>query len=1116
MATSGWRSAGRSSMHGKYFVIGLLLAGLVVLVVQLARIEYRRSRPSVVIAAEPAVADSGVVATPEAVEAAAARARVFFRSNGDEFERLAVTSNTRGEKTESWQKLFVVGANLGVALPGHYPTEFGASRDDYGRWLEQMSEAGFNVVRAYTILPPEFYVALAQHNFRNAGRPVYLLQGIWAEAPDSFDLFEPGYMRAVKAEIRDAVDAVAGRLVREPRPGHAAGVWTADVSPFTIGYLFGREWEPEVVEVTDTMHRSVRRYSGAMFSVPEGSPTAVWLAEMLDYLCQYEVVTYATQRPVAFVSWLPIDPLYHSTEYNEKGGGYAHDNDFVTLDPMSINTTSMMRAGYFAAYHVYPYYPDFVFLEPEYRDYRNARGESDNYAGYLAGLKHHHAGVPLLVAEFGVPSSRGISHYSSFGMNHGGHDEAEQARINLAMLRAIHDEGCAGGIVFSWLDEWFKRNWLVDEFAVPADRLRLWHNVQNPEQCYGLVKFGRELVTVDGATGDWPGKPLVRGSGMLRALWLSSDEEYCYIRLDLERSPDWDRQAIGIAIDTYDPRLGSSRLGPDGPDCANGVEFLVMLRDTADAEVLVDSGYSVFSDPREVDRRTLRTVANRDGRFISQRLMCNHLRFTVLAETIAAATTEFGRLRWGRSDLSSLADWYERGGILELRIPWALLNVSDPSSHQVLQNDPASDGIESVTTSGFALSAFVVDGNNPGDRLVATLPAMRNGRLQFTRRWRWPGWEMPQYRERLKRSYYDFAAGLGQVLADSLARQASLGRLEAMRRHAVSARIAAFRRDAPGAVSITFDDGSYEQFAVAAPLLDRYGYRANFGLVADWTGAEADWHAEEDGVPIRRLGTAEAKALLARGHRISAHGGCHDPDLPRLDPARAAQDALNCAAALEQALGEPPRAFHYPYSAVNPLLLKALRTAGFWFGRTAGERYNLPAVFDRYRLNSFAFYNDTLPGLMQFQRIIEDGRGKWTILLHHHILEPDSKELQAMLRHGVVHTYSVTPANFGRQVRLVRNSRAWVAPLEDVGRYLLQHRSARLNLRRSDRSVAFTIVDAAVAGMTPVPMTVVLELPWRWVSVVGSSADGVYSLYNGRLIIEALPGNEVIVTRLDK
>ena len=75
-------------------------------------------------------------------------------------------------------------------------------------------------------------------------------------------------------------------------------------------------------------------------------------------------------------------------------------------------------------------------------------------------------------------------------------------------LSAIHDQGCAGGVVFAWLDEWFKHNWLVDEFAIPPDRIRRWHNVQNPEQCFGLVKFGRELVAVDGETDDWPARPL--------------------------------------------------------------------------------------------------------------------------------------------------------------------------------------------------------------------------------------------------------------------------------------------------------------------------------------------------------------------------------------------------------------------------------------------------------------------------------------------------------------------------------------------------------------------------------------------------------------------------------
>jgi hypothetical protein len=41
----------------------------------------------------------------------------------------------------------------------------------------------------------------------------------------------------------------------------------------------------------------------------------------------------------------------------------------------------------------------------------------------------------LLIAEYGVPSSWGIAHYTSSGMNHGGFDELQQGEIDLRLLR---------------------------------------------------------------------------------------------------------------------------------------------------------------------------------------------------------------------------------------------------------------------------------------------------------------------------------------------------------------------------------------------------------------------------------------------------------------------------------------------------------------------------------------------------------------------------------------------------------------------------------------------------------------------------------------------------------
>jgi len=1100
-------------MHGKYAVIALLLAGLAALVSFLVRIESRRARPESVRIVEPTLAPVEFTASREEAESAALGSRVLFRCAGDEFEHRTLSSNARGEKTEAWQKLFVVGANLGVALPGRYPTEFAARREDYARWIEQMGAAGVNVVRVYTILPPEFYQALAEYNFRHSERPVFLLQGIWAELPASNNLFDPAYTQALKREIRDAVDAVAGRAVLPVRPGRASGAYSADVAAVTLGYVFGREWEPEVVEATDSANHAVSRYDGVLLNVPTGSPTEIWLAGMLDFLAQYEAVTYGVQHPVAFVNWLPLDPMYHPSEYADRRHTRESDNDIVTIDPLAIQTTPALRAGYFAAYHAYPYYPDFVFLDPEYVAFRNARGEEDNYAGYLNDLKRYHAGLPVLVAEFGVPSSRGNSHHNRLGMDHGGHNEDEQARLNLRMLGAIHDEACAGGVVFAWLDEWFKRNWMLDEFAVPPDRVRLWHNVQNPEQCYGMVKFGRELVTIDGETGDWIGRPIARGDQAIHALWLAADEEYLYARLDLARPPDWSSQRIGLAIDTYDPRLGDRRLGPLGLDCANGVEFLVLLNDTSDAEVLVDSTYSLFFDPGQPDRPRLRTVANRDGVFVPERLLSNHLRFTASGETIPAYATEYGRLTFGRSPDNSLTDWYAKDRVVEIRIPWGLLNVSDPSSFQVLQDDTLEPDIQSVTTPGFAFSAFVADDGATGpNAVVAALPARKGSTLQFTRRWRWQSWEEPAYAEQLKQSYRLIAAGLPGVLGDSAQRLASLERLARARTAArLGARIAQFQGDCTGALSITFDDGSHDQFERAAPLLNRYGFKVNFGLVAAWTGAEAGWHAEPDGTSFLRIGIAEAKQLIADGHRVSSHGMSHD--LPESKADQVTEDVLAAKALLEQKLEAPVNAFHYPYSAVSPQVVAAVRRAGFWFARTAGERYNEPAGFDRYRLNSFALYGETLPNLREYARILDAGRGKWTILLYHHVLDPDSREMQTMLRHNVEHTYSVSPRTYGRQVRLARNTGAWVAPLEDVGRYLLQYRQARLNLRQSEHSAAFRIDGVQADSFPPVPMSVVLQVPWRWVTVSGSEADGIYSPYDGRLLLNVTPGGEVTLSQ---
>jgi hypothetical protein len=71
-------------------------------------------------------------------------------------------------------------------------------------------------------------------------------------------------------------------------------------------------------------------------------------------------------------------------------------------------------------------------------------------------------------------------------------------------------------------------------------------------------------------------------------------------------------------------------------------------------------------------------------------------------------------------------------------------------------------------------------------------------------------------------------------------------------------------------------------------------------------------------------------------------------------------------------------------------------------------------------------------------------------------------------------------------MRPVRNSGVRIAPLEEVERYLLQHRAARHALRQTGRPPTLRIPGAELSGLPVVPMSVVVRLPWRWGLGTGS------------------------------
>ncbi len=723
-------------------------------------------------------------------------------------------ARTRGDRFEirtpaGWEPFYVKGVNLGAALPGRHPSQF-PDATTYAEWIFQMVQMGANAVRVYTIHPPSFYEAVRAHNLSHPDEIIWLIHGVWTGLPPEHDYEEPEWEEAFFTEMRRVVDLLHGRADLPVRPGHASGSYTADVAQWTLAYIIGREWEPYSVVEFNRRDPDLTEWNGRYLRLEGGTPMDVWLAKACERIIAYEMDVYHAQRPVAYTNWPTLDPLYHPTEttvaeevairsgLGERVGKepFEYDNDSVSLSAFLVHTTSAFPAGYFASYHAYPYYPDFMLLDPEYGTAASSFGPS-NYFRYLRDLKDLHPGMPVVIAEYGVPASLGIAHLQPQGWHHGGHDEAAMARVNVRLTREIAAAGMAGGAIFAWIDEWFKKNWLVIDFEIPRERNRLWLNRLDAEQHYGMFAMEPgEILAGDDVRERLPAwrrlDPLYMGAdgASLRA---TADEAYLWLLY--EGSQRMLPAELLLGFDIVDPDAGDfswpERLGPRLPV---GVEFV--LRASADgARLLVDPSYNPFRLavvrdgmdlpdamlPPLVDRqagkagtrvtdspplgvfaarleqrfnRPYRPRANEDGRYDSLRVVTNRPRFGRDSTEYLALGYDRGILPGGPQP-DGLWEWLPEEGVVEVRIPWLLLNVTDPSQRRVLLDPPeherrddrlGSIGTVTVPDIGVVVAAVASDG------IVRDLPGSESARdvARFT----WPTWEAPRWRVR-KRPVFD-------------------------------------------------------------------------------------------------------------------------------------------------------------------------------------------------------------------------------------------------------------------------------------------------------------------------------------------------------------------------
>ncbi len=650
------------------------------------------------------------------------------RANGDYLEIY---------KEDNWEKLFLKGVNLGTTKPGYYPGEFGVTKKEYLKWFRQIQEMNANVIRVYTLQMPAFYEALAEYN-RKAKEPLYLLQGVWIDEElmqEKMDAFDEELMESFKQEVSNIIDVLHGNAEIEAKKGRGYGTYSQDVSPYVVGYILGIEWDPYFVEATNQLHEGKGDFTGEYIYTQKARPTELFFAQMLEHTIAYETRTYQMQKPVAITNWLTTDPFDQANDIDEA-------NRIVTIDTETIKSQDTFKSGLFNSYHIYPYYPDFLNYDPQYITPAKEDAQVNSYRVYLKQLKAHHTG-PIIVSEFGVPTSRGITHIDTHrGFNQGLVSEKEQGEMNASMLQDIYEEDYAGAIIFSWQDEWFKRTWNTMDLD-EADNRAYWHDRLTNEQCFGLLSFepGKEGegVFLDGKVNDWDKKDLV-GRAEDLSLYMRSDAAFVYLRIHKDQL-DLSKEELLIPIDIT-PRSGAYGLEGYEVTFNEGTDFIIKLTGNEEASLLVQDYYDASAYLNEKPEKPEATSQHFN---VFSQVVLGESMFPLTGETIPLKKVEVGKLRAGNTNpdseqYDSLADFIVVGDEIEMRIPWLMLQISNPGKHQVIDDFYQTDEINHITVEEMKVGISVIEEG----KMRSQLPMLP---------YRWEGWDLPVYHERLKKSY---------------------------------------------------------------------------------------------------------------------------------------------------------------------------------------------------------------------------------------------------------------------------------------------------------------------------------------------------------------------------
>lgn len=135
------------------------------------------------------------------------------------------------------------------------------------------------------------------------------------------------------------------------------------------------------------------------------------------------------------------------------------------------------------------------------------------------------------------------------------------------------------------------------------------------------------------------------------------------------------------------------------------------------------------------------------------------------------------------------------------------------------------------------------------------------------------------------------------------------------------------------AIAITFDDGYFDFYQYAWPLLKKYGFIATVFLTTDYVGHTNSWDKNLFGeIPL--MGWQEIIELQKEGILFGSHSATHR-SLTSLSPADIVHEAVRSRTTLQQVLGVPVKIFAYPNGHTDSVVAHLAGACGYTLGLTS-------------------------------------------------------------------------------------------------------------------------------------------------------------------------------------